>query len=169
MDPIRATNEAITYNTVTTSTLQKSNRCEKRKNTLPIRPQPHQAFPKESVFVSNKRKENIFCHTSVLFPSLLRTITCFYLQTRTFRCTCDYPQHYPQLYVHSTKELIKRRLIQNFNIPAGATPREFELLKIGNLNFRLPSSPPPPGQNCVQMFHSTQISIQESLSVQQML
>ena len=72
-------------------------------------------------------------------------------------------------YVHSTKELIKRRLIQNFNIPAGANPREFELLKIGNLNFRLPSSPPPPGQNCVQMFHSTQISIQESLSVQQML
>ena len=93
VDPIRATNEAITYNTVTTSTLQKSNRCEKRKNTLPIRPQPHQAFPKESVFVSNKRKENIFCHTSVLFSSLLRTITCFYLQTRTFRCTCDYPQH----------------------------------------------------------------------------
>lgn len=91
--PIRATNEAITYNTVTTSTLQKSNRCEKRKNTLPIRPQPHQAFSKESVFVSNKRKENIFCHTSVLFSSLLRTITCFYLQTRTFRCTCDYPQH----------------------------------------------------------------------------
>ena len=91
--PIRPTNEAITYNTVTTSTLQKSNRCEKRKNTLPIRPQPHQAFPKESVFVSNKRKENIFCHTSVLFSSLLRTITCFYLQTRTFRCTCDYPQH----------------------------------------------------------------------------
>ena len=47
-------------------------------------------------------------------------------------------------YVHSTKELIKRRLIQDFNIPAGATPRVFELLKIGNLNFRLPSSPPPP-------------------------
>ena len=36
-------------------------------------------------------------------------------------------------YVHSTKELIERRLIQNFNIPAGATPRVFELLKIGNL------------------------------------
>lgn len=91
--PIRPTNEAITYNTVTTSTLQKSNSCEKRKNTLPIRPRPHQAFSKESVFVSNKRKENIFCHTSVLFSSLLRTITCFYLQTRTFRCTCNYPQH----------------------------------------------------------------------------
>ena len=67
--PIRATNETITYNTVTTSTLQKSNRCEKRKKYL--------AHSKESVFVFIKRKENIFCHDSVLFSSLLRTTTCF--------------------------------------------------------------------------------------------
>ena len=33
---------------------------------------------------------------------------------------------------------MKRRLIQNFNIPAGATPRVFELLKIGSFKF-----PPP--------------------------
>ena len=74
-------------------------------------------------------------------------------------------------YVHSTKELIKRRLIQNFNIPAEATPRVFELLKIGNLNFRLPSSPPPLPLDKIALKCSTQaqISIQESLSVQQML
>ena len=72
-------------------------------------------------------------------------------------------------YVHSTKELIKRRLIQNFNIPAGATPRVFELLKIGNLNFRLPSSPPPPDKIAFKCSTQAQISIQESLSVQQML
>ena len=59
-------------------------------------------------------------------------------------------------YVHSTKELIKRRLIQNFNIPAGATPRVFELLKIGSFKFPPPFPPPsPPGQNFVQMFHSS--------------
>ena len=73
-------------------------------------------------------------------------------------------------YVHSTKELIKRRLIQDFNIPAGATPRVFELLKIGNLNFRLPSStPPPPAKIAFKCSTQAQISIQESLSVQQML
>ena len=47
-------------------------------------------------------------------------------------------------YVHSTKELIKRGLIQNFNIPAGATPRVFELLKIGSFKFPPPFLPPPP-------------------------
>ena len=72
-------------------------------------------------------------------------------------------------YVHSTKELIKRRLIQNFNIPAGATPRVFELLKIGNLNFRLPSSPPPPAKIAFKCSTQAQIAIQESLSVEQML
>ena len=72
-------------------------------------------------------------------------------------------------YVHSTKELIKRRLIQDFNIPAGATPRVFELLKIGNLNFRLPSPPPPPAKIAFKCSTQAQISIQESLSVQQML
>ena len=66
-------------------------------------------------------------------------------------------------YVHSTKELIKRRLIQNFNIPAGATTRVFELLKIGNLNFRLPSSPPPPTKIAFKCSTQAQISIQESL------
>ena len=71
-------------------------------------------------------------------------------------------------YVHSTKELIKRRLIQNFNIPAGATTRVFELLKIGNLNFRLPSSPPPT-KIAFKCSTQAQICIQESLSVQQML
>ena len=71
-------------------------------------------------------------------------------------------------YVHSTKELIKRRLIQNFNIPAGTTSRVFELLKIGNLNFRLPSFPPP-AKIAFKCSIQAQISIQESLSVQQML
>ena len=71
--------------------------------------------------------------------------------------------------MYSTKELIKRRLIQNFNILAGATPRVFELLKIGNLNFRLPSSPSPPAKISFKCSTQTQISIQESLSVQQML
>ena len=47
-------------------------------------------------------------------------------------------------YVHSTKELIKRRLIQNFNIPAGATPRVIKLLKIGSFKFPPPFLPPPP-------------------------
>ena len=39
----------------------------KTKKYLAHSAQPHQAFSKESVFVSNKRKENIFCHTSVFF------------------------------------------------------------------------------------------------------
>ena len=50
-------------------------------------------------------------------------------------------------YVHSTKELIKRRLIQNFNTRAGAIPRVIELLKIGSFKFPppfLPLPPPPP-------------------------
>ena len=91
--PIRATNEAITYNTVTTSTLQKSNRCEKRKNTLPIRPNHTKRFQKSLSLSPTKGRKIFFVTLVFFFSSLLRTITCFYLQTCTFRCTCDYPQH----------------------------------------------------------------------------
>ena len=47
---------------------------------------------------------------------------------------------------------IMRRLIRNFNIPPppGATPRAFELFKIGSFKFP-PPPPPPPSQNYVQM------------------
>ena len=61
-------------------------------------------------------------------------------------------------YVHSTKELIKRRLIQNFNIPAGATLRVIELLKIGSFKFPPPS---PPDKIAFKFSTQAQLSIRE--------
>ena len=68
------------------------------------------------------------------------------------------------------KELIKRRLIQNFNIRAGATPRVIELLKIGSFKFPPPFLPPPPRtklRSNVPLKHN--FLFENSLSVQQML
>ena len=73
-------------------------------------------------------------------------------------------------YVHSTKELMKRRLIQNFNIPAGATPRVFELLKIGSFKFPPPFLPLPPRTKLRSNFSLKHNSLfNNSLNVQQML
>ena len=56
---------------------------------------------------------------------------------------------------------MKRRLIQNFNIPAGATPRVFELLKIGSFKFPPPFLPlPPPDKIAFKFFTQAQLSIQ---------
>ena len=67
------------------------------------------------------------------------------------------------------KELIKRRLIQNFNIRAGATPRVIELLKIGSFKFPPPFLPPPRTKlrSNVPLKHN--FLFENSLSVQQML
>ena len=39
------------------------------------------------------------------------------------------------LYVHSTKELITRRVVKNSTSLSGRSPRVFELLKIGSFKF----------------------------------
>ena len=59
------------------------------------------------------------------------------------------------------KELIKRRLIQNFNIRAGATPRVIELLKIGSFKFPPPFLPPPPDKIAFKCSTQAQLSIRE--------